>query len=534
MARVKVNGVEVEVADGTNMIEAAKAVGVEIPHYCYHPHLSVAGNCRMCAVEIEAGGRGTEIACNMKARDGLAIRTDSPVVLQLRKSVMEFLLVNHPLDCPICDQAGECRLQDYYSDHGNYESRLTDAKVTKPKRQDIGDLIVLDSERCVQCSRCVRFGDEITGTGELRLFNRGNHTEIGIFPGERLSHQYQGNLADICPVGALTNKDFRFQKRVWYLTETPSVCDGCATGCNIQVCHQDGQVFRYLPRRNDNVNQSWICDTGRASYKRIGGLSRVLKARVDGKTADLQAAISAVVTRLKANPEAVGVVLGASSTNEANWALLSVFRAQLPKARLFTCEGNDPDASPYHDDLLVSIDKNPNTSGVNILAAHAGGVGDRGALFEALKAGELKVLVVLEDDVLGRLGDVPVETLVALSAWRTATANRAAVLLPVSAHVEQEGTYTNRHGRVQRLNAALPPAGDSLPAYRVLEKLGVALGKSPGTDTARGAWKALASAVSAYKGMTYKTIGKQGQQAAVPTTGTGPAATAGGAAQQSA
>lgn len=527
MARVKINGIEAEVADGTNMIEAAKAVGVEIPHYCYHPHLSVAGNCRMCAVEIEAGGRGTEIACNMKARDGLAIRTDSPVVLQMRKSVMEFLLVNHPLDCPICDQAGECRLQDYYADHGNYESRLTDAKVVKPKRQDIGDLIVLDSERCVQCSRCVRFGDEVTKTGELRLFNRGNHTEIGIFPGERLKHQYQGNLADICPVGALTNKDFRFQKRVWYLTETPSVCNGCATGCNIEVCHQEGQVFRYLPRRNDAVNQSWICDTGRMSYKKIGGLSRTLKARVDGKAVDLDAAVRELASRLR-GASGVGVVLGAGATNEANWALLKLCRTNLPNARLFTCEGNDPDSSSYHDDLLVSIDKNPNTSGLNILTSHDGRVGNRDALFEALKAGELKVLVVLEDDVLGRLGDLPVETLVCLSAWRNATANRAQILLPVAAHVEQEGTYTNRHGRVQRLHLALPPTGDSLPAYAVLDRLGAALGRAPGADSARAAWKAMASEISAYKGMTYKTIGKLGQQVATPD----PASVAGAAAQR--
>ena len=232
MALVKINDIEVEVPDGTNMIEAAKQVGVDIPHYCYHPHLSIAGNCRMCLVDVEAGGRGPDVACNMGARDGLAIRTDTEQVTQMRKSTMEFLLVNHPLDCPICDQAGECRLQDYYMDHGNYESRLSDPKVSKAKRQDIGEHIVLDAERCVACSRCVRFGDEVTGTGELRLFERGDHTNIGIFPGEKLSHQYQGNLADICPVGALTNKDFRFEKRVWYLREQDSLCNGCATVCN--------------------------------------------------------------------------------------------------------------------------------------------------------------------------------------------------------------------------------------------------------------------------------------------------------------
>ncbi len=181
---VKIDGKDVQVPAGTNMIEAARTIGVEIPHYCYHPHLSIAGNCRMCLVEIEAGGRGADIACNMGARDGLAIRTDNEKVAQMRKSVMEFLLVNHPLDCPICDQSGECRLQDYYMTYGKYESRLTDEKVNKKKRQDIGEHIVLDAERCVQCSRCVRFGDEVTKTGDLRLFARSNHTEIGMYPGD--------------------------------------------------------------------------------------------------------------------------------------------------------------------------------------------------------------------------------------------------------------------------------------------------------------------------------------------------------------
>ena len=272
MAKVKINDTEIEVPNGINMIEAAKLAGEEIPHYCYHPHLSIAGNCRMCLVETTTPrGPVLEIACNMQARDGLAIRTDSAQVKHMRKSVMEFLLVNHPLDCPICDQSGECRLQDYYMEHGQYDSRGLDPKVGKNKRQDIGDLIVLDAERCVQCSRCERFGDEVTGTGELRLMNRGDHTEIGMFPGDRLSHNYHGNLADICPVGALTNKDFRFQRRVWYLKETASICTGCATGCNIQVCHQEGEVFRYLPRRNDQVNKSWMCDIGRLSYMEVFG-----------------------------------------------------------------------------------------------------------------------------------------------------------------------------------------------------------------------------------------------------------------------
>jgi len=522
MALVKVNGIEVEVPDGTNMIEAAKQVGVDIPHYCYHPHLTIAGNCRMCLVDVEAGGRGPDVACNMGARDGLAIRTDTDQVAQMRKSTMEFLLVNHPLDCPICDQAGECRLQDYYMDHGNYESRLSDPKVSKAKRQDIGEHIVLDAERCVACSRCVRFGDEITGTGELRLFDRGDHTSIGIFPGEKLSHQYQGNLADICPVGALTNKDFRFEKRVWYLREQDSICSGCATGCNITVCHEQGQIFRYMPRRNDAVNQSWMCDPGRMSYKRIGGMDRILRATVDGERVTISEALAALATA--AGSGQVGIVLGTQETNEANWALFQLSRGGLSGAKLFSVEGNNPDAVAVADDLLVSADANPNTAGVRLLAEH-GEVGDTEALRTAVADGVLSTLIILADDVVGRLdlSLTGVETVAYLGTHDNASAEAARIVLPLAAHAAQDGTLINKDGRVQRLRRCTLPVGDAQPAYLVLDSLGAALGDAPGTAKAQGAFAQMAAEVAGMTGMTYPSIGDQGQvlgQAAAPLPST--------------
>jgi NADH-quinone oxidoreductase subunit G len=513
MPVVKINGVQVEVPEGTNMIEAAAKVGVAIPHYCYHPHLSVAGNCRMCLVDIEAGGRGPDIACNMKARDGLAIRTDSPQVAQMRKSVMEFLLANHPLDCPICDQAGECRLQDYYTEHGNYESRLVDAKVAKPKRQDIGEHIVLDSERCVACSRCVRFGDEVTETGELRLFNRGDHTEIGIFPGERLSHQYQGVLADICPVGALTNKEFRFTKRVWYLRETDSVCTGCATGCNTRVCHENGEVFRYLPRRNDEVNKSWMCDPGRAGQKDIAGSGRLLRGKVDGKAADFDAALAAAIAALRGvGATQVAAVLGTQASNEANWALYKLVRENLPGARLFVSEGNDPGASDYHDRILVSADKNPNSFGAHRIAEWDGHVDGLEGLRQAVKGGQVKVLLTLEDDVIGRAGlSGSVERVVHFGWRKSATSEAATVVVPTAHPVEQDATWTNRTGRVQRGWRSVNPAGESQPAYLALDRLGAGLGRAPSTSVAAAAFKSLAEKVTGFQGMSYASLGKQGQ-----------------------
>ncbi len=511
MPTVKIDGIEVEVPAGTNMIEAAAKVGVEIPHYCYHPHLTIAGNCRMCLVDVEAGGRGPDIACNMVARDGLAIRTDTPQVSQMRKSTMEFLLKNHPLDCPICDQSGECRLQDYYMDYGKYESRLTDAKVTKHKRMDIGDHLVLDAERCVACSRCVRFGDEITGTGELRLFNRTDHTEIGIFPGERITHDYQGNLADICPVGAITSKDFRFEKRVWYLKETDSVCTLCATGCNISVCHQEGQIFRYLPRRNDAVNKSWMCDHGRMGWEAVASLSRLLRARVDGRKADVIEAVKAAAAVMKDAGEGLAVVLGSKASNEANWALWKLVRDNLPGADIYRVAGNDPGSWEGADDLLIDADKNPNHAGVAALAEHDLEIGDAADLKNALADGSVKALVVLQDDVLGRLGvALSGQPLVFVGTARNSTADAAAIVLPAAHPVEQDATWTNRSGRVQRARRALHPAGDSQPAWALLEQLGSVLGTAPGASMAAVAFKKLAADIPAFAGMTYKTLGSEG------------------------
>ncbi len=523
MAKVKINDVEIEVPNGINMIEAARLAGEEIPHYCYHPHLSIAGNCRMCLVDI-VGGRGPDIACNMQARDGLAIRTDTENVRRMRKSVMEFLLVNHPLDCPICDQSGECKLQDYYMDHGQYDSRGVEEKVSKHKRQDIAELIVLDAERCVQCSRCVRFGDEVTGTGDLRLFNRGDHTEIGVFPGERVTHHYQGCLADVCPVGALTSKDFRFQRRVWYLKETESVCTGCSTGCNIQVCTHQGEVFRFIPRRNDAVNKSWMCDEGRVSYREIAKMDRLVRAKVDGRLVEPADALAELARRIRAaGPDKVAFVLGTQATNEANWALLQLARTNVPNAQVFWVGGNNPGADTFQDTILVDIDKNPNAAGVRLLAAHDGKIGDAEALRAALPG--LALVVVLEDDVAGRLGVAMPAT--AYFGWRgDATAKAATVVIPVAHATEMDGSYTNRQGRVQRIRRAATTTGDSVPAWQALDMLGAALGKAPGTAMVAAAFNSMARSVTRMKGMEFKALGAGGLALAPEPTPALPAAEA--------
>jgi len=511
MPVVKINGIEVEVPAGTNMIEAAAQVGEAIPHYCYHPDLTIAGNCRMCLVDIEAGGRGPDIACNMQARDGLEIRTDTEQVTQMRKSVMEFLLKNHPLDCPICDQSGECRLQDYYMEHGQHDSRLADPKITKPKRVDIGEHIMLDVERCVACTRCVRFGDEITGTGELRLFQRTDHTEIGMFPGETLSHEYQGNLADICPVGALTNKDFRFEKRVWYLKESASICDGCATGCNINVCHQQNEVFRYLPRRNPEVNASWICDAGRMTYKKHASATRLLAAKVDGRRSSWDEATAAATEKLAGKK--IGVVLGTTATLEENHAAAELAAQRYLGAKLFLLEGNDPDALSGSDEFLIHADKSMNRRGAELVAGGSAGNGE--ALKAAMSSGEIDALVVIRDDALGRLGVDAPGTLVFLGALANNTSRAAHVLLPLASHVEQGGTAVNAGGRVQCMSRGPLPLGDSVPGHVGIDRLAQSAGGSVVADTASQVFEAMAGKYRELQGMTYGSLGGMGLPLAV-------------------
>src|SRR5256885_1542439 len=292
MPKLTIDGKEIEVTPGTNLIEAARRLGIEVPHYCYHAGLSIAGQCRLCMVDIEKAPRPT-IACNTRASDGMVVWTETDRVKETRKSIMEFHLINHPLDCPVCDQAGECWLQIYYMRYGLYDPRMRDEKVHKPKAVPLGPHVMLDAERCILCSRCVRFCDEVTGTGELGIFHRGDDSEIGLFPGKELVNKYSGNVVDICPVGALTDRDFRFAVRVWYLDSTASICPGCARGCNIEVHanrrrphHAEGRrVARLKPRFNADVNRWWLCDAGRYGFAPVDAADRLLvPTRRDGET----------------------------------------------------------------------------------------------------------------------------------------------------------------------------------------------------------------------------------------------------------
>lgn len=526
MPTLKIDGQEVTVPEGTSVIEAAFKAGVTVPHYCYHPKLSVAGNCRMCLVEVE-GLRKPEISCNLAAREGMVVHTQSEKVKKLRQGVLEFLFLNHPIDCPICDKAGECKLQDYYLDHGKYESRLEEGKIRKPKRLDIGEHIILDAERCVLCSRCIRFCDEVTGTGELRFSERGAHMQIGIHPDKRLDNRYSMCTTDVCPVGALTAKPFRFQARVWFLERTPSVCTGCSQGCNIEVHQYRGEVKRYMPRRNDFVNDTWMCDEGRLTYQNLQGEGRLWKARVGaGETQKdisleegLRAAASAV-GRLNASNGAasVGFVLSPGASNEDNFLLTQLRDAIAPGAPLYMVAGNPPGSKENDDDgLLIRADKNPNTNGAKLVATLTRAQGP-GALKADIEAGKVRGLVVLSNDVLGKVADAPdiakvftkLDTLITLATHSNTTTQAAQIVLPLATHVETDGTFVNHHLRLQRFLRAVDSRGDAKAGWELIPALAAACGASLEKTTAAQVFNALCQAHPHLEGITFEAVGEAG------------------------
>src|SRR6266480_6037052 len=311
----------------TTMIQACAAAKIEVPHYCYHPKLPVAGNCRMCLVEFGTPALGIDrkpimnadgtpkinksprpaIACATPIAPNMEIYTNTPGVKQMREGVMEFLLINHPLDCPICDQAGECKLQEYSVDYGKSESRFVEPKVHKPKRVDLGPRIVLDDERCILCTRCIRFTKDVVGDDALGIVDRGSYNTLTAFPGKQFDNNYTLNTVDICPVGALTSKDFRFKMRVWFLKETKSICTSCGTGCNIVIGSREEKVFRYEPRQNDAVNACWMCDYGRLNYKWIGREDRLIhvqtpRSKVQSPSSQVHSPRSTVQSREMRGP----------------------------------------------------------------------------------------------------------------------------------------------------------------------------------------------------------------------------------------
>lgn len=454
LVKLKIDGKDVSVPAGTTILEAAKTIGVEIPHYCYHPGLSIAGNCRMCLVEVEKMPKPM-IGCATVVSEGMVVATQSEKVKQIQKSVMEFLLINHPLDCPTCDQAGECRLQDYYMSYDKVPSRFAEEKVRKAKMVDLGANVMLDQERCVACTRCIRFCREIAKKDELVLADRGDRITITTFPGKKMSNPYAGNVVDVCPVGALTSKDFRYKKRVWFLKKTPSICPGCSRGCNIEIHHADSRIYRLVPRYNPEVNFWWMCDEGRYGYKPVND-SRILAPSVPANGGRRQVSYEEALDKLTefirgVSAEKTAVVAHAGETDETLDALRD-FAKNVLKTGLLYYSRNDPH-DLFFDDYLITADKNPNQAFVDKLG------------FEPLsRLGKVGGLVVLNnlssaDLVLVKGKKVPV---LALWGANNSEASRLAqVILPIPSYAEQDGHFTNVQGKIQKITKAFEPRGES-------------------------------------------------------------------------
>lgn len=548
LIRIKIDGRDVDVPktmpdwqgkqQPTTMLQACQHVGIEIPHYCYHPKLPVAGNCRMCLVEFGTPMMGPDrkpvlnedgspkiaksvlpyepstprgaIGCATGISPGMELYPSSAATKQMREAVLESLLINHPLDCPICDQAGECKLQEYSVQHGQAQSRFVEAKVHKPKQVDLGPRIVLDDERCVLCSRCVRFTRDVVGDDALGFVNRGSYNTLAAFPGRQFDNNYTLNTVDLCPVGALTSKDFRFQMRVWFLKETKSICTSCATGCNITVGSREGKVYRYEPRENDAVNSSWMCDHGRLNYKWVGRADRLTS--LGGTKLQNRTWTGAAV-------EMAGVL-----KSIPRGALAFVVSARLSTEELYLAKriaeflGATTDSVPRAgegDRLLVNADKNPNTVGTRLVGITGPAIGSGlSGIALGVREGRIRGLVVLGEDVT-RCGIGPellqrLEVLVVSDILPNRTTAAAHYLLPGSAHLEKRGTFINGKGRVQKFSKAVEPPGDAVPEFEMLSELYRALGGAGEVRSVEGVFNRMCGEVPGMVGLTWAGLGDTG------------------------
>jgi len=538
MPTVTIDGRAVEVPAGTNLVDAAAKVGVQIPHYCYHPRLSVVGQCRMCMVEIE-GMPKLQAACSTQVmKDGMVVRASSPVASEAQRAIMEFLLINHPLDCPICDQAGECGLQDYSYKHGQAFSRFRfEEKRTYPEKERIplGPTVLLNMNRCIQCTRCVRFTQEVSKTGELGFFERGSHAEIGTFPGRPLDNPLSTNVVDICPVGALTSTRFRFAERVWYLDKKPSICTGCDVGCNVTVEHRRGAIKRLKPRLNADVNDYWMCDFGRSTHERFQQIPRLLTPRLakDGETRasgwreSLDVFFHAL--RSKRGEGAVAFLGSGFLSTEEAFLLAQIANTVESPHRSVWVDSGPSRTIPNLRGGIVGHDAAPNRRGAEIagLVPGPGGLDAEKLLLED-GARNCSVLVVADSDfgkaahdpkVVERLREA--RFLVVLGWADSPLAQVADVALPTATHAETDGTFVNVERRLQRFERAFPAPSQARAGVEVFADLLARFDPKWGALSVATTFDLMAEEIGALAGLRWAAIPPTGValsgQAAVET-----------------
>ncbi|MBA2481948.1 MAG: (2Fe-2S)-binding protein [Planctomycetes bacterium] len=525
---INVDGKDIQVPEKIQLIEALRQnANIDTPAFCYHPDLKVAGNCRICLVEVE-GPRGFALAisCHTQTAKGMKVRTQlgSEKIVKLRKGVMEFLLVNHPLDCPICDKAGECTLQEHYMGQGRHESRLDD-EVGKQykggadhrfvdskgeerggKRIDLGPTIVLDQERCILCTRCVRFMDDVAKSPQLDIAGRGDHAYLTTFPGKPLDHAYDLNTADICPVGALTAKHFRFQQRVWMLKSVDSIDPSDSLGANLTVEYNNGRVWRLMPRRNPEVNKSWIANATRMLYQDLGR-NRLTDGKIAGADRTADDAYAAAGSAIAA-AKRVALVASGHLTTEDNAALIALAEKLGPKAEVF---GGSWLAVGKPDGIARSGDPVANRKGLQLL-------GVRDNLDDLVaRAHDFDCVVVVGNDLwsadAAKAAKLEaIASRIVLSAWSNAAVAKATVAIGIRAWAEVRGTMVNCNGRVQIMQACPAVPDPALePAWRAIARLSQLAGVPLGWTTELDAWRSAVARVPQFAGMTYRSIGPMGQ-----------------------
>ena len=522
MVGATIEGRPVSVPENTSILEAAKTAGVLIPHYCYHPGLPVAGVCRMCLVEVEKMPKLAP-ACATTVMEGQVVHVHSPKALEARKGVLEFLLINHPLDCPICDQAGECELQDYTFAEGRADSRYREPKRFNPVEDFGGDVLYVQN-RCILCTRCVRFMDEVVQEPVLNVSERGDRAFIGKAEGQDLTNVWAGNVIDLCPVGALLSKDFLNKARAWELDRTPSVCTGCSQGCNVVVDARDATAVRLRPRPNDAVNQYYMCEVGRGTYRELSRRDRADQplVRVDGSLAfaDWEDAIGAAARAL--GRARVTMLVSPDLSNEALF-LLERLRTVLGARGVFRVRRGDEAPLPGVPDLSLRAERAPNATGARLL-----GFSEVESL--AAVTGDGETLLVVGDNlddvdaaVLARAGTV----VVIGASLPAAVRDRAAVALPIANTIEEEGTFTNLRGRVQRFLQATPAPGIARPSWYVLADLLAAAGGDGSFFLPSEVFAALAATHPAFAGLDYDALGLRGLPVVDAGTGSSRAPIAG-------
>jgi NADH-quinone oxidoreductase subunit G len=498
MPKIKINGKEVEAQPGRKLLPVCLDNGAFVPHYCWHRGLTPAGNCRMCLVKVSSS-KILEVSCMYPCTDNLEVNTDGPEVAAGRKAVLEYMLINHPLDCPICDKAGECDLQDFTYQYRGGLSRFEEQKVVKHTK-DLGPNIRIWGNRCIVCTRCVRFCEEVTGTGELCVINRGDHSVVDVFPGVPIDNPLSLNVVDICPVGALIDKNFLYQARVWFTRKTETVCGSCSRGCNVEVTSLDNDIKRLTPRPNADVNQFWMCDEGRLNHRFVASDRRLLRGTGTPKelAAEMKAAKFAILVSTWQTVEELHLVGKLAAATGALIGFLTVTRGE---------------RRTFPGGFSIEADKTPNrAAAVRLFGEEAVAAGASRAI-EAVSSGAVEGLLIINGipdyawpaDLLEAAGKV--RFLALGDILQGPLTDAAHVVIPGRAWAEKEGTFINVDGRVQRIRKAVEPSPSTRSEVEWLQEVLIALGERKAALSAEGVFR------EAMPGFDYAKVGSLGTEA---------------------